>query len=231
MANDMGMDGELRADAPVQNAWMLKGMEAAGFDAANVAYHDLPGLLRLQEFPESVVSANIVAKGDARPLPTTRTVTVGDLNVGITGVTANGITFLPTPQYSIADPVENGVQALREMADTAVVLVLLVVEPTDAVYAILAQLPDLPLVVVETHMFRDFTPPLQRGTAIVTRSHFQTQQLGELRLGVGADGITVVRDRKIDMDPEVPDDPALLSLLMKARGEVETIQAELFGTP
>ncbi len=231
MANDMGLDGELRADAPVQNAWMLKGLEAAGFDAVNVAYPDLPGLIRLQEFPDQVVSANIVAMEGALPLPRTRIVSVGNLTVGITGVTANGITFLPTPQYRVADPVENGVQALKEMADTADVLVLLVFEATDAVEQILAQVPQMDLVVVETRMFRDFTPPMQRGGAIVTRSHFQTQRLGELRLAVGEDGISVVRDRKIDMDPEVPDDPALMSLLLEARGELEVIQAELFGTP
>lgn len=230
MADDMGMDGELRADNPLRNKWMLAGLKQAGFNAINVSYHDLPGMEKLETLPSSLVSANVKAIGSS-PAPTRSMVfEQNGIRVGVTGITRAGMGFVATPQYEVSDPTTQAIEVLQALSETADILILLVYEARDAVEAIATAVPQLDIV-IDTRMHREFNPPIQVGDAVLTYAHYQTQRIGELRLAVDGDRVRVLIDRKIDLDPEVPDDPKLMEVLLSARTEVEQVQEELFGGP
>jgi len=230
LADDMGMDGGLRADNPLRNHWMLAGLEQAGFDAINVSYHDLPGLEHLDALPESLVSANVQAT-DNSPEPARFLIFEQDgIRVGVTGITQAGMTFVSSPRYTIDDPVTKGIEALRDLAPKTDVLVLLVYEAREAIEQIISAVPELD-VVIDSRMHREFSPPLQLGSTVLTHAHYQTQRLGELRLDVDDGEITLLQDRKIDLDPEVPDEPKLMEMLHTARTEIDEVQETLFGDP
>jgi 2',3'-cyclic-nucleotide 2'-phosphodiesterase (5'-nucleotidase family) len=225
--DSMGFDGALREDVPLMNAWMLQGMEAVGVDAANLSFQDLPGVLELDALPPWVVSANVTAVGDA-PTPA-RFVVIerGDMKIAVTGITDVGMTFILTPQYVVGDPVAGALAALEEMAGAADVLVLLAFQSAAAAREI-AEQSDALDVVVDTSMHREFYEPLTVNRAVWVRSHYQTMRLGELRLGVDDGHVTGAFDRKIDLDPEVPDDPALKKMMREAREALEVVQAEIY---
>lgn len=225
----MGLDGGLRRDVPVMNDWMLKGLEAVGVDAANLSFQDLPGVDPLEAMPEWAVSANIqVAEGAPAPARY-RVLEVDGLRVGVTGITAPGMTFVETPDYTIGDPVAGGRAALEELADQADVLVLLSFQAPEAAKALAEAVPELD-VVIDANMHREFYEPFTINNAVWVRSHYQTQRLGELRLTLDERGRVVgALDRKIDLDPQVPDEPRVMALVRQAREELESVQAELYG--
>ncbi len=232
MADDMGMDGELRADNPLRNKWMLAGLEQAAFDAINVSYHDLPGMEHLDALPGFLVSANVRATGNSPEPARSLIFEQNGIRVGVTGITQAGLTFVAAPQYKVGDPTSHAIEVLQELSPKTDVLVLLVYEVSEAIERIVSAVPDLDLV-IDTRMYREFTPPIQVEGAVLTHTHYQTQRLGELRLKVKAcrGSVEVLQDRKIDLDPEVPDEPKLMEMLLSARSELDTVQEELFGGP
>lgn len=230
LENAISNDGALRADVPVMNRWMIAGLDALGADAVNVTFEDLPGFQDLDQVPAWAVSANVTADpGHPAPHPY-RIVAVDGLRIGITGITAEDMTFVPTPHHRIGDPVAAGTAVLQELAPQVDLVVLLAFRAPEAARAIAQAVPELDLV-IHSAMHRELYDPLRVGGALWLRSHYQTMRLGELRLTTADGDITAFVDRKIDLDPEVPDDPALAELSRASRGELEKIQAQLFGTP
>ncbi len=224
----MGLDGELRADVPVLNDWMHRGIEALDVDAVNIAYVDLPAWQALESRPAWGVSANVTGPAERVPAEG-RLVQAGDLQVGITGITGPGMTFVETPDFQVADPVEHGVAALRSLHEQgADVLVLMAYNAPAAAKSIAAQVPELD-VVIDTAMHREFYEPFVEGHAVWVRSHYQTMRLGELRLRLDGQHVVAHLDRKIDLDPELPDDDALLDLVVASRKAIGQAQEALFG--
>ncbi len=230
LENAINTTGDLRPDVPVMNRWMVQGLEAMGVDAANVTFEDLPGLQELSSIPDWAVSANIKPTKDAAAPARFRIVEKDGLRIGITGITAQDISFVPTPSYPIGDPVQEGIAVLQEMAPQVDLLVLLAYRSAEAARAIAQAVPQLDLV-VHSAMHREIYDPLHVGGTLWLRSHYQTMRLGELRLTTADGDITAFVDRKIDLDPLVPDDPSLATISQESRGELEKIQAELFGLP
>ncbi len=225
----MGLDGELREDVPIMNRWMIEGMEAAGVEVANLSFQDLPGVDPLERMPDWVVSANIQAAAGAPAPARYRILEAGGLRVGVTGITAPGMTFVETPDYSVGDPVAGGLAALEELAPQVDVLVLLSFQAPQAAKALAEAVPELD-VVIDTNMHREFYQPFTVGDAVWVRSHYQTQRLGELRLRLDGEGrIAGALDRKIDLDPQIPDDPEIAALARRARKELEAVQEVIYG--
>ena len=84
--------------------------------------------------------------------------------------------------------------------------------------------------VIDTNMHQAFYAPERVGEALWVRSHNQTMRLGELRLTAeDGGGVELVVDRKIDLDPEIPDSPRLAALVTQARNEIEAAQKLAFG--
>jgi len=230
LENAIADDGSLRADVPVMNQWMIQGLDAVPFDAVNVTFEDLPGLQELDQAPPWAVSAHLIAEPGTPAVAASRVVVKDGLRIGITGITAQDITFVPTPGYSFADPQERAVSVLQELASQVDLLVLLAYRAPDAARAIAQAVPELD-VIIHSGMHRELHDPARVGGAIWLRSHYQTMRLGELRLTTADGDVTAFLDRKIDLDPMVPDDPALAAISRESRGELEKIQAALFGTP
>jgi len=230
LADDMGMDGELRADNPLRNTWMLKGLREVGFDAVNVSYHDLPGMEHLDTLPAFLVSANVRATGNTPEPARSLVFEQNGIRVGVTGITKAGMTFVATPQYTVGDPVSHAIEVLQDLSSQADVLVLLAYEASEDIEPIVSAVPELDLI-IDTRMYREFSPPLQVEGAVLTQAHYQTQRLGELLLKVEGDDIEVLQDRKIDLDPEVPDEPNVMEIVLSARSELDTVQEKLFGGP
>ncbi len=229
LENAIGNDGDLRADVPVMNRWMLQGLDAVGFDAVNLTFEDLPGFQELETAPPWVVSANITAAEGAVAPARSLVVERDGLRIGITGISAEDLTFVPTPDYRFTDPVESAVAELQRLAGETDLLVLMAYRSNEPARAIAEAVPELDLV-LHSGMHRELYDPVQVGQALYLRTHYQTMRLGELRLTTADGEITAFVDRKIDLDPFVPDDPALAAISRESRGELEKIQATLFGT-
>jgi hypothetical protein len=84
-------------------------------------------------------------------------------------------------------------------------------------------------VVVDTNLHREQSAPDRVGEAIWIRSHFETMRLGELRIGLEDGRIDWFVDRKIDMDDQLPADPALLDIEEAARHDIRRTQQQVFG--
>ncbi len=231
LEDSMGVDGGLREDVPMMNSWMVQGLDAIALDAANVSFQDLPGLTALDQTPAWIVSANVtLIEGSDAPAPAPwRIIERDGLRIGITGITEAGVTFVPAPDYLIGDPFEAGLPVLQALAPQVDVMILLAFQASRAAKALAEAVPELD-VVVDTAMHREFSDPFVVNQATWVRSHYQTMRLGELRLGLTkAGGVETMLDRKIDMDPEVPDAPELRALMKDARRDLERLQAELYG--
>ncbi|MCB9744459.1 MAG: hypothetical protein H6740_17810 [Alphaproteobacteria bacterium] len=223
-------DGGLRADAPVMNRWMLEGLAAVKVDAANLTWHDVPGWLALEERPAWAVSANVVAAKPGAPAPPTTLVLEREgLRIGVVGVTSLGSTLGEVGGLRVVDGYRPAKEALLALAPQVDLLVLLSYQSTDIARALVEAVPELD-VVIDTGTYRSFDAPILLGETIWVRSHYQTMRLGELRLLRREDGGWALGlDRKIDLDPEVPDAPELEALMQAARDEIEATQRELFG--
>ena len=231
LSDAMGADGTLRADAGLMNTRLI-GAFNDGFDlhAANVSYLDLPGL-QGQRIPEWAVSANVkTIDPDQSPIAASRIVQLGDLRIGITGITKLDQSFVPSPAFEITDPVPAAIQTLTDLKARSDVLVLLAYDAPEAAKSIAAQIPDLD-VIVDTRQNRQHATPIRIGDTLWVRSHYQTMRLGELRLNVDLKtGKTeLIVDRKIDMDPAIANAPGLKKRMKAARIEIDAMQSELFG--
>jgi 2',3'-cyclic-nucleotide 2'-phosphodiesterase (5'-nucleotidase family) len=228
----VGLDGNPRADAPLLNRWMVSGMEQMGLDALNVGYNDMAGLRSLgtgDDAPSQtglpLVSANIKGPGIAPFLVVKR----GDLTIGITGISSPGARTIPTPGFTVLDPVKAARPVIEELKQSTDLIVLLVFQAADAAKR-LARDGDVD-VIIDTNRHRTLDAPFRVSEALWVRSHFQTMRLGELRLGLKEDRITWAIDRKIDLDAVLPDEPNLATISKMARKELRVIERELYGRP
>jgi 2',3'-cyclic-nucleotide 2'-phosphodiesterase (5'-nucleotidase family) len=211
----MGLDGNPRAEVPVMNRYVVTGLGRVALDAANVGYQDLAGLTGLdRDVALPLISANARGPG----VSPSRIVHAGHLRVGITGLTAQGVTFVPTPAYAIADPLEAGRQALRELRKESDLVVLLSYQAADAARTLARE--GLADVVIDTNLHSSFDEPMQVGSAVWVRSSLMTMQLGELRLTIEDGRVVRATDRKIDLDDQVVGDPADEELAVEARSAI-----------
>jgi 2',3'-cyclic-nucleotide 2'-phosphodiesterase (5'-nucleotidase family) len=224
----MGFDGTLRADVAVENAWMIKAVRLGGWDALNVGYNDLAGLATLpadEGPPLPLVSANAEGPGIQRWVVVQR----GGVRIGITGITGQGQTLTDVPGYTVGPPARAG-KVIDELAAQSDVVVLLAYQATEAAKALAESHPDID-VVVESARHSEFAEPFYVGRAVWVLAHYQTMRAGELRLHMTDGRVAGAIDRKIDLDPDMPDDPALLALSRKARIELDAAQEKLYGGP
>ncbi|MFT4974885.1 MAG: hypothetical protein ACI8S6_000768 [Myxococcota bacterium] len=221
----VGLNGQPRADTPVMNRWMSAGLSALGVDVLNVGYPDMAGLRSLGGAPSGLplVSANLVGAGIA----TSRVVVTGGLRVGVTGISTEGSRVLATPGFEVTDPVRAGREVLESLAATSDVTVLLAYQAPEAARRLARS--GLVDVVIDVQQHRERYAPIQVGGAVWVRSHYQTMRLGELRLDIEDGVVTGVLDRKIDLDPEVPSSPEVLSVVRSARAALDAVQRELYG--
>jgi 2',3'-cyclic-nucleotide 2'-phosphodiesterase (5'-nucleotidase family) len=224
-------DGVLRPDVALGNAWMARALARGDWDALNVGDVDAVALSALPEAlraPLPTVSANLSASSGGSPRPWV-VVERGGRRVGITGITGE-TTSLP-PGWTRADPVKAGARAVAELAGKADVVVLLAYRATEAAEAVAAASPGLD-VVVDTALHREHLPPVRLGGAVRVGSHYQGMRAGELRLRLdGRHRVVEALDRTIDLDPTMPDEPALAAMQAQARDEVDRAQQQLFGGP
>jgi len=222
----MGFDGVVRDDVIVGNTWMVRGVRAVGFDALNVGAPDIAGLAHLgpsEGPPLPLVSANVEGPGINRWVIVDR----GGVKVGITGITAQGQS-LDVPGYTIRAPASAGavIDALAEQAD---VIVLLAYGATESAVKLAAGHPSVD-VVVDAALHREWQDPFYTpANAVWVGSHLQTMRLGELRVGLDKGRVTGGLSRQIDLDPDMPDDPALLAMQKQARTELDASQQSLYG--
>ncbi|MFZ5476180.1 MAG: hypothetical protein ACOZNI_05340 [Myxococcota bacterium] len=218
----VGFEGELRADVAVANRWMARGLAEGGWDALNVAPNDLAALASLPLDATAtlpLVSASVSGPGVSPYVVVER----GGRRVGITGIAGAAPTLGDTSRWSARDPGP----VLDELAGKADVVVLLAYKATDAARA-LAKRHDVD-VVVDTDAHREFLDPVLQGRTAWVFSHYQTMRAGELRLRLDGDGVVGGVDRKVDLDPEMPDDPALARMTREARAEIDREQRRIYG--
>ena len=223
----MSLDGQPRADVPLLNRWMVRGMASLGPDALNAAYNDMAGLTSLGGPPPEglpLVSANVSGAG----IEPVRWVQAGALKVAITGITAPGVTFLPTPGFVVREPVAAAGPLLEALDAEADLVVLLAYGDPEAASK-LARKGHVD-VVIDTNLHREAASPFRVGDAVWVYSHFETMRLGELRLEVAEGRVVRALDRKIDLDPTVPEEPALSAIAATARAEISLAQKTLFGS-
>jgi 2',3'-cyclic-nucleotide 2'-phosphodiesterase (5'-nucleotidase family) len=224
----VGFDGVERSDVSLGNGYMARGLALGAWDALNVGFADLPGLARLDPALRAalpLVSANVRGPG-VRPYVV---VERGGRRVGITGITRPGVTLSEPPGTTMADPVEAAGPVLAELAGKADVVVLLSYQG-EAWAQRLAQAHPAVDVVVDANLHRDAVPPATVGRAAWVRSSYETMRAGELRLDLDAQGAVVgARDRKIDLDPDMPGRPDLTALQVEARRVVDAEQQRIFG--
>lgn len=171
------------------NLVLLEALERLRPDAANITHKEWPWP-RPADF---AVSANIEG------LPGARTVQVGELTVAIVGITSRG----PALHPAIGSPMQ-GLEALQAL--DADLHVLLAYDAREEARAIAEAFPQLD-VVVDTAHHQGFFEPAMVGDTLWVRSSYETQRLGELRLQREGEGWALVRDRKVDLDADIPDAP------------------------
>lgn len=223
----VGFDGAPRPDLALQNQWMVQGSRALNWDALNVGYPDVAGLSTLPAdggAPLPLVSANVTGPGVNRWILLNR----GGVRIGITGVTAIGTTLAAPAGYTLAPPEAAG-PTLDALAKEADVVVLLAYQATDAAKALAAAHPVD--VVIDAAMHRDYLDATYVGNAVWVANNFQTMRLGELRLDLTDGRVVGGLARHVDLDPDMPDDPALAALTKKARAELDAAQQALYGVP
>ena len=221
----MGLDGQFRPDTPVMNRWMIAGMQQAGFGALNVSFNDAAGITTVLEDGGEVdlpmVSANITGPG----VTPYRLLEVGDLTVGITGISRPGLTFQQTPGFTTIEP-SKAAPVLTELREEADIVVLMAYQSAKAAQRFAQR--GLVDVVIDTNLHREFYAPFREGDAVWVRSHIQTMRLGELRMGITDGRIDWAVDRKIDLDAEIPSARDAMTLTELAREELDALQRELY---
>jgi 2',3'-cyclic-nucleotide 2'-phosphodiesterase (5'-nucleotidase family) len=218
-----GFDGALRLDVLEQDRWMVQGLTRLGLTALNLAYSDIPALARVDPVDLPVVSANVEGPGVARWV----TRDVGGVRVGITGVTAVGATLGDAPGF-VARPPASAAAALEELSKQVDVVVLLTYGASEAAAELARREPAVD-VVIDAASHRETAPPRREGRAVVVESVVQTMRAGELRLKLEHGRVVGGLDRKVDLDPEVPDDPELGRLTREARTALDRIQKQEYA--
>lgn len=222
----LALDGGVRPDAAVINGWMARGLAAGDWDALNVGYPDVFGLRTLAEDDVRalpLVSANV--KGPH--VAAYRVVERGGVKVGFTGVTAPWPGGVEGGPWTIG-PVADAAPVLEALAREVDVVVLLSYQAAEGAEA-LARSTGVVDVVVDAALHREQAEPrFVRGTAWVD-AHYQTLRAGELRLDLDGGRVRAGLDRKVDLDPQMPDEPTLARLARQARGEIDAAQRAMYG--
>lgn len=227
LQDPVALDGAVKDDLAIMNRWMVRGLGHGEWDAINVAGPDVYGLARLPEGAAAglpLVSANVTGPGIAAY----RVVERGGLRVGITGVTIPQPSMGDAAPYVVGDPAA-AAPVVAELATKADVVVLLAWQAADAARAV-AQKAGVD-VVVDAAAHREFEEPARVGGAAWVYAHYETMRVGELRLDVQDGAVAGGLDRKIDLDPDLPDDPALAKLTRQARAEIDEAQKAMYGAP
>ncbi|MGB0638521.1 MAG: hypothetical protein ACPGTU_04255 [Myxococcota bacterium] len=219
----LSLDGQPRADVPLKNQWMVRGLQQMNMAAINVGIHDITGISSLESGPPELplVSSNIVGPG----IQTHIVIEHQNQRIGITGISNPGHTVIKTPGYTRADPVSSAMDVISTI-DADVIILLSYLAPEAAKKLAKKGLVD---VVIDTGKHRTFDPPFRVNDAIWVRSHFQTMRLGELRLGVDDSRIQWALDRKIDLDDSLPNQADQSTLAQEAEKALGVLEKELFG--
>ena len=180
--------------AAARNAAMAAALEA--FDAVNLGHRDVAAGL----VPPGAVSASVRGL-DA--VPPWRTVERGDRTVAITGVTSVKLEESWPEGVSLQPPVEALTAALAS-APAADLVVVLGYDLGSAA-AEVAALDGVDVLVEVGGYAARWDPVVEHGT-IWVRGFDRSQQLGELRLWWGAEGLERAVDRMVSMDPRIPAD-------------------------
>ena len=218
------LDGSPRADTVAHNRWMTQAQQQLGADALNVGVHDLAALSMGETVPDlPLVSGHIEGPG-LRPWVT---IDRGGLVVGVTGVTAGSTAYHQLPGYQIGHPVRDTRATLEQLRPQVDLVILLAFgDPAPARAMAEAGLVD---VVIDTNRHRERSAPMRIGQAVWVRSYAGTERLGELRLTLRDGEVLGATDRKIELDPEVEDEPDMAHLIRAARDDIEAAQRAAFG--
>lgn len=219
----LSLDGQPRADVPLKNQWMVRGLQQMNMAAINVGIHDITGISSLETGPPELplVSANIVGPG----IQTHIVIEHQNQRIGITGISNPGHTVISTPGYTRADPFSAAAEVISTI-DADVIILLSYLAPEAAKKLAKKDLVD---VVIDTGEHRTFDPPFRVNDAVWVRSHFQTMRLGELRLGLGESKVQWALDRKIDLDDSLPNQTDQSILAQEAEKDLSILEKKLFG--
>lgn len=230
LEDSIGAGGGLRQDVPTMNRWMMVGLAAMSWDAINVAWPDLPGLENLgTPFPElPLTSANVSGPVDLPRIQPFLKVERAGMRVGIVGITAKGTSFLADPRYKVKDPVASAERVLQDLEGQVDWVVLLAYDAVDASRTLARAHPQIRLV-VDAWQHRESVDPFLVNQALWVRSWYETWRVGELRLWMDGGSITRALDRKVDLDPVIPDDPEVQAIRSRAGAEIRAIQKEMYG--
>ncbi len=209
----------------VMDRTLAHAFAAMGWDALNVTPRDLSGFpgvdpAELGYLP--MVSANI--RGPS--IAPYRRVGNGENGWVITGIAANDPTPADHPGYDVQAP-EAGLAVLQHLAADPGVggIVLLEYNASDAAKMLAKKVPKI-VAIIDAADHNQDDEPFYVNHAVWVRSYVQTMRLGELRLTFKPDGsVASALDRHIDMDPEVPDDPAISALAIAARRAIDAASA------
>ena len=226
----IGLGGSLREDVPLQNEWMARGLDAQHWDALNLSYNDLPGWRTLAASATNlpVLSANIVAKDTDADWPRWRKVSRGDLTIGIVGVSNAGVSFVATPEYETQPLVKAAGPVIKQAAAETDLLILLAYQAPGEAKTLAETHPEIDIV-IDAYKHRESNPPFVVGNAIWVKSDYETQRLGELRLWFDEGQIARAVDRKIDLDPDVAENPEIQRIMLDGRKAIAEKQRALFG--
>lgn len=222
--------GTLRGDARVRNRWMARILGTLPWSAINLGHRDLAGLAALPPGLPALplVSANVRSTGDAPAPARWRVVERGSLTIGITGITRPAPSLVSGIPYDTTPPVPAAEGVLEEHANTVDLVILLAWNAIDAARRLAERRPEIDLVIEADHHNASI-PPFRVGRAVWIKSAWETRRLGELHLWIEDGEIRRALDRRVDLDPEIPDDPEMLPLLQQARREIRARETELFG--
>jgi 2',3'-cyclic-nucleotide 2'-phosphodiesterase (5'-nucleotidase family) len=228
LADGTDFDGRVRPDVLIQDRTMIGGMQAVSWDAVNVSVADLAGLLTLGADSGAdalqLVSANVRGNGIA----THRVMELGGLRIGFTGIAAETATLAELPPGSVLEPVAAATPVLEQLSKEADVIVLLSYMAPEAARTLQKRFPAID-VVVDTAQHREYLAPVRVQDTLWVYSHYQTMRVGELRLDLRNGRVVGAVDRKVDLDPSMPDDAGLLTLQKAARTEIDAAQQALYG--
>ena len=210
-----GWSGASRPAALAGNRWMATALAAMGVEALNVGAVDVPGLLALGDTGLPLVSANMTVEGVT--IAPFLIVQHGDLRVGYTGLAEPPQT--PIDGLQARDPLRAGREVLAQLGRQADLIVLMSFHASEAAAKLVRELPiDI---VIDAHSHGALFQPFREGHALWVRSLDHGAGLGELRMGLDAGDLRWALERKIDLDPTLPDDPAIRDLTRQAADEIE----------
>ncbi len=228
--NAVGMDQTLREDASLENRWMARAMQTMGWSAINVGFDDIPGIedlgARVATLP--ILSANVAPLGDAPAPARWMLFNLGDLRVGVLGITGSGPTFLTPRRYALEPARAAAEETLALHQGEADLVVLLAYQAIDQARELALTHPEIDLV-IEAFKHRDTEAPFPVGGALWVKSNHQTRLLGELRLWLHDGRIDAALDRKIDIDPDLPADPPLEGMRVRAARELRDLDRRFQG--